>query len=65
MLGGYLDFIPCTFSNSGRTWHPDVKVDVRYYIGTGKQPSRHCPPTWALGQGQTLLGVKDQHIMNC
>jgi len=65
MLRGYLDVIPWTSSNSGRTWHPDVEVDVRYCIDTGKQPSRHCPSAWALGERQTLLGVKDQHIMNC
>ena len=65
MLRGYLCIIPCTSSSSGRTWHPDVKVAVRYCISNGKQPSRHCPPAWALGKGQTPLGVKEQHIMKC
>jgi hypothetical protein len=65
MLRGYLGIIPCISSSSGRTWHSDVEVPVRYCINNGKQPSRHCPPAWALGEGQTLIGVKDQHIMKC
>jgi hypothetical protein len=53
MLRGYLGIIPCTSSSSGRKWHPDVDAAVRYCINIGKQPSRHCPPAWALGEGYT------------
>jgi hypothetical protein len=49
-LRGYLGIIPCTSLSSGRTWHPDVEVAVRYCISMGKQHSRHCPPAWALGK---------------
>jgi hypothetical protein len=59
MLRVYLGIILRISSSSGRTRHPDVEVAVRYFISIGKQPSRHCPPAWALGEGQTLLGVMD------